>query len=509
MELNPDNRALCAPHTILDTVAEQLADVDMTLPDYCPNIEKILKCSLTPKIQSRSLSGGQLQVEGICTVNVLYVDEEKKTIRCCEQNVNFSQHFTVRDTPENYVVLTKTKPEYINCRALSPRRLVIHGAFSLYARVIAPNKTLLYTPEPGTLEARREEISCAVLDSLCQEQFTLSEEISIGDKPPIEAMLTDSVNACITDVKAVSGKLMLSGEISLKLFYLTNVETGETAKTDYILPFNQIIDCVGAQEDSLGVTDCEVLSYDIRLKNDVLSEKPLVVVDAKICVTREGFTTRTEELITDAYSTEYAVTLERENIGILAEVIPVNEHFIEKTTALIENCRLSGLLDIYTDSVTLNITPNEEGLKAEGKLNLCIIALNEDGFPVFIERSCEYSRLINSASDCNDMLFPCVHAGGVSYRLADDSSVELRCELTVTGGAVRSETRRVVSNVVIDEDKPLPDDGCALTLYYAAPNEDLWDIAKSHRTRLDLLTAENETEDAAADMPRMLLIPKI
>ena len=65
MELNPDNRALCAPHTILDTVAEQLADVDMTLPDYCPNIEKILKCSLTPKIQSRSLSGGQLQVEGI------------------------------------------------------------------------------------------------------------------------------------------------------------------------------------------------------------------------------------------------------------------------------------------------------------------------------------------------------------------------------------------------------------------------------------------------------------
>ena len=51
MEFHQDTRAVSAPLFALDTVAEQLADVDLTLPDYCPNIEKILTCSLVPKIQ--------------------------------------------------------------------------------------------------------------------------------------------------------------------------------------------------------------------------------------------------------------------------------------------------------------------------------------------------------------------------------------------------------------------------------------------------------------------------
>ena len=95
MELNQENRSFCTPSAVLDTVAEQLADVDLTLPDYCPDIEKILKCTLTPKIQSRTLSGGQLQIDGFCTVNVMYVESIKKSVRCCEQSVNFSQNFSV------------------------------------------------------------------------------------------------------------------------------------------------------------------------------------------------------------------------------------------------------------------------------------------------------------------------------------------------------------------------------------------------------------------------------
>ena len=88
MEYPTESRFLRAPAAVLDTVAEQLADVDLTLPDYCPDIEKILKCTLIPKLQSKSLSGGQLRVDGSCVVNVLYVESTGKTIRCCEQSVS-------------------------------------------------------------------------------------------------------------------------------------------------------------------------------------------------------------------------------------------------------------------------------------------------------------------------------------------------------------------------------------------------------------------------------------
>ena len=174
--------------------------------------------------------------------------------------------------------------------------------------------------------------------------------------------------------------------------------------------------------------------------------------------------------------------------------------------AMVEN--ISKLLDIYPGHITLDTSPTDDGIKACGKINMCIVALNEDEFPVFIERSFEYSHPI-SAADCNAMIFPSVRMSSVSYRLADDNSVELRCEMKLSGGAVNNESYRAVSGVEVNKDQPLETDDCALTLYYAAEGESLWDIAKSHKTGLELLLAENELEESTVERPQMLLIPKI
>lgn len=509
MELNQDRRSVCVPKTVLDTVAEQTADVDVTLPDYCPDIEKILRCTLTPKIQSRTLSGGQLQIEGCCAVSVMYVEGEKKTIRCCEQSVNWSQSFSVRDTPENTVILTKTKSEYINCRALSPRRLVIHGAFSLYAKVIEPQKTELYSPAENELEVCRRTVSCAVLRSLCQEQFSVSEEIAAGDKPPVESLLYSSVSAFVTDVKAITGKLMINGEISLKLFYLSDVESGATSKTDYILPFSQVIDCEGAGEENRTVTDCEVLSYDIRLKSDPLSEKPVIALDVKICVTAQGFLQSQTDIVTDVYSTEFPAEPQERSVELIAEAVPVSESFIEKYSAKIDNCQVEKLLDVYAEHITTEIVPTREGLQAQGKINLCMIVMCQDGNPALIERAFTYQRTLSGAAGCNGMLCPSVRMSSVSYRLADSDSIELRCELRLSGGAIRSESCKAVGDVIIDREKPLAKDDCALTLYFASQGESLWQIAKEHRTALSLLEQENEPVDEVLPEDRMLLIPGI
>lgn len=508
MEFHQDSRAICAPRFVLDTVAEQLADVDLTLPDYCPNIEKILKCSLIPKIQSKTLSGGQLQVDGVCVVNVLYVESEKKTIRCCEHAVSFSQSFSVRDAGEGNLILTKTKPEYINCRALSPRRLVIHGAFSLYAKVITPQRTEMFAPEREDLEVLRQKTTVCDLRSNCQEQFTVSEEISVADKPAIEAVLYAKADAAITDAKAVSGKLMLSGDISINLFYLTDIETGETAKLNYLLPFNQIIDCEGIDENTENIFHVEVMSFDTRLKNDILSEKPALAFDAMLCVSAEGYAAEEQEIITDAFCTAFVCTPQFSRTDIAGGVCAVKENSIEKLTAKIDGTAISKILDIYPDSVTMETGVSDGNLHARGKINLCILALDEDNAPVFVERACEYDRKLET-DGCNRMIFDNARVASVSYRLTEDGGIETRCELHISGGAVKNEVISAVSGVEVLEDRPVVPEKCALTLYYAAPGESLWQIAKAHNTGLALLQEENGMDDLILDSERMLLIPRL
>ncbi len=508
MEFHQDSRAVCAPRFVLDTVAEQLADVDLTLPDYCPDIEKILKCSLVPKIQSKTLSGGQLQVDGVCVVNVLYVESQNKTIRCCEHTVSFSQSFTVRDAGESNLILTRTKPEYINCRALSPRRLVMHGAFSLYAKVITTQRTELYAPAREDLEVLRRKQQLCDLRSNCQEQFTVSEEISVADKPAIEAVLYAKAEAAVTEAKAAGGKLLLGGEIGISLFYLTNLETGETAKLHYLLPFNQVIDCDGIDENTDNIYHVELMSYDVRLKNDILSDKPALAFDAMLCVSAEGYSVGEEEIITDAYCTAFACAPQFTEIKTVGAVCAVHDSSIEKLTVKTDGCAISKILDLYADSVSMETGVTDGALHARGKINLCVLALDDKDIPVFVERTCEYDRKLD-ADGCNRMIFGSARVASVSYRLTEGGGIETRCELHISGGALNSESVRAVSDVEVLEDRPAARESCALTLYYASAGESLWQIAKSHNTGMALLQEENALEDILLDSDCMLLIPRL
>lgn len=301
---------------------------------------------------------------------------------------------------------------------------------------------------------------------------------------------------------------MLNGELNLKLLYLTNVESGETGKLDYLLPFNKIIDCDGIDENTINCVSCDVMSYDIRLKNDMLSEKPSVILDVKLCVTEEGYITREEEVVCDAYSTDFSSLPEFEQLKITGEVVPLNEAHMEKLSVKVDDGKISKILDIFTDQITAEASHDNRGTVVKGKINICILALNEEDAPVFIERSADYEHIIPN-NECNCAKISGARAASISYRLAEDDVIEIRCELKICGAAISENRINVVKNVNVFEDKPIPPENFALTLYFANKGEKLWDIAKSHNTRLGLLLSENPEENQVLEAPKMLLIPRI
>ena len=280
-------------------------------------------------------------------------------------------------------------------------------------------------------------------------------------------------------------------------------------KIDYLLPFNQIIDCEGIDEKTINNVECDIMSYDIRLKNDMLSEKPSIVVDIMLCVTEEGYLIDNEEIIVDTYSVFCASKPEFEQLSILNEVVPLSETQMEKFSVKVDNGKITKVLDIFTDGVSCEQINAENGLKAGGKINICILALNEESIPIIIERTCDYEHTFNTASDFNTLRNIHPHTSSISYRLADDNTIEVRCELKLCACAEKTERLRAVCGMELFEDKPIVADNCALTLYFAKQGESLWDIAKTHNTRLDLLLSENSAENITLDSSQMLLIPKI
>ena len=73
MELELRRQTVPSFETILEETVEQPVECDALLPDYCPDIRRILKCTLIPVPVGKTITAGRLEVEGLATLNILYI----------------------------------------------------------------------------------------------------------------------------------------------------------------------------------------------------------------------------------------------------------------------------------------------------------------------------------------------------------------------------------------------------------------------------------------------------
>lgn len=69
---------------------EQPIECDITLPEYLPDIQRVLKCSLTAHISSVQKTGDRVTADGTGRLSVLYMSDTGK-LQCLEQGVPFSR----------------------------------------------------------------------------------------------------------------------------------------------------------------------------------------------------------------------------------------------------------------------------------------------------------------------------------------------------------------------------------------------------------------------------------
>lgn len=509
MEFNFKKTPLKVISKPLDTVSEQPVDIDFILPDYCPDIEKILRCKITPKIYNRNISGGQLQIDGTTVVTVLYVTTQNK-IRACEQNLPFSGVFQINDAPENCIIDTSVKAEYVNCRALSPRRLAVHGAFSLYAKVLCKSEMELCSPnEDEKLECRTKNIKATSVETLCQEVFSAGDEISISNKPPIEVIIDTNVKANITDFRTIPDKLMVNGELNVKLLYLSNVESGELQQIDYIIPFSQVADCPGLTEDLIVAPELNLMSYDVRLKSDILAETPVADVDAKLSVTVFGYSSMEVPIITDAYSTDFVTDIGNELISSTSDIEIVKDTFMQKEDIPLEGTNISSVFDLSNEYCQLSPIISQDGITLNSKLNVCILGNDNENNPIYLERTIEFSKPLSFDKPFNNVEKYSSSIVSISYRLGDNNNLELRIEVRYCLTLTNVEKHNAIVKACADEDKKIQKDNCALTLYFAEKGESLWDIAKEYNTKQQSIFEENSLEKDILDSSKMLLIPTV
>lgn len=497
--------------TIFEENSEQTVDADFALPDYCPDIQKILKCQIEPHIESKNIVGDRIEIEGISIVKIIYIDAIKTSVRCTEQSYPFSISNNLKDTPQYAVIQTDTKVNYLNCRALSPRRLNIHGAFNVAIKVIDKSEVRTCTNIIGEdVQQKKMNVDYSYLQGVAQQQFSITETLETGqNRPAIQSVIRSDIRAVCNECKPITNKIMYKGDLLVKLMYLSDLDSGKIETMEYTIPFSQVIDINGANEKSLCAVRTEIMNYNVTLRTEIGFDDPLPVLSAKICVTAFAYEERDTMVVTDCYSTNYFIEPSYASYSLPMLKSNIKETVVDKSTVEFSDNSLSRVIDIWCEKGNVICCESDGKTVLNGKYNICILAVDTSNNVIYTERTKEYTHNLTSVTKTSKLsgyvLPECISVG---FRFVSEKRVEVRTEMLITGEIYDVCTVNAVSSAKADEEKKRRrEDIASLVLYFADEGEDVWNIARDYCTSVTQVRQENDLTEDVLSSKRMLMIP--
>lgn len=498
MELNLKHETICLDETAYDSNLEQSIEHEYQLPDYYPGIFKLLKCSLVPHICGCRTSADQLAIDGVAVAKLLYADEEDGKVHSLVQKLSFSKTVELKGAVESPSIDCKATTDYVNCRIISSRKIDIRGAVTIHLKVdVKKEETVLKDADGAGTKLNRNSVAISSNKIYANRQFSVSEQLET--EPTAEEILDVNFKAVADDCKLIANKAVTKGTGYICILYRTPDSKIEKYKTT--IPISQIVDMPSIDEDYV----CAV-NYDVTMIDTALSQEGAVInLNADITVDCTASLTRDTVIVSDAYSTEYALKTSAKEITSPAVLAVIHETLTSE-----QSFDLSGLKEVYNiDAEIADIegTAAQNKINFTAKLNLSILGLDRDDSPKLTERTIPIEFSINKDTNClNPQIATNAVVSNCEYSFVG-SKLELKADIKLNATIICFKTFMTITDIVVDETAPHKRSNSALTLYYPDEGDSIFNIAKHFLTSPDAIKEANALEGENIDGLQMLMIP--
>lgn len=508
MKFTNDTQRIGFCETVFETTAEQSLDADISLPDYCPEIQRILKCSLIPNVTAVQNSTERITADVNAVVRLIYVGDNGKTA-AYEQSYPIQKLLeSGRLTPDS-VVSVRVNTDYVNCRAVNSRRVDIRAmmTFIFKAQKKRDEDVLCYAEGAG-MQTMKEDCVFASLVGLNERAFMIGEVVEITDnKLPISQIIDISVCAIADEVKIINNKALIKGECIVKIYYIGE-EIGSIESIEHSMPISQIVDMEGIDENCLSSIKLSVTSCDASPKTDTSGEMRLIEVNARVSAFIAAFNETPLSLISDAYSTEYDVKNTAKSMELLKYNDSCNASFTNKVVLESIGVSVDCVLAVWCSDISYAFTAKEDKCNVAGSYRATVIYKDKEGQPGIIQKPVDFEFSIRLKESAERIVsFGSAVVSACSCAVTGDSRLELKTEILVNVLILSSTIKKHVNSIEVSQENSKREKSCALTIYFCEKGESIWNIAKHYNTTVDAVMCENDIVTDCIEKSGMLLIP--
>ena len=490
---------------LCDTHEETLETI---VPDYCPDIARIIDASGCLFLRKYELSDGKVSVSGSIKMTLLYMAEDG--IRSLDYSIPLDYTLEGRLAGASEVML-EGKLDSCEVRMLNPRKVFSRVSVKVCVTPYAPATVTacggVAEKEEYKIETLCETHEVSLIQAVREKDFVFSEEVVLSSaKEPIRDILRTKSKLRVTECKSVGSKLILKGIACLDMLYLT--QDGVLSQLSSELPFSQIIDGLDDRDGdlscdaSLRLTGCEVRIGSENAPDDAHT------VSLKLMICAFVLLRKTQKLccIADLYSTAYDLTAKSERF----ELSPCQETFVRTQTVreqIETGVAVQSILCADVSFGSAALTQSDAGSMLRTSALIKVLYLDESGSPLLAERRVEVT-LDTDVPAAIGVSVRCICAGDISASIsANGIEVRFPAEFTLTSST--APCYPCLTALSAEERKEPDGETPSLVLRMLKKGETLWNIAKQYRTTVeDILKANELTEEAAAAIGQMLLIPR-
>lgn len=509
MNFNCETQKLGFCENVFETTAEQSIDADITLPDYCPEIQRILRCTVVTNIISVQNLSGRVTADANAVVRLLYVGENGKAA-AYEQSYPVQKFIESNRITSDSAINVCINTDYVNCRAVNSRRVDVRAMLTFIFKAFNKRtENVLCGAEGAGIQLMNEDLIFASMSGVCEKPFSMSEVIELGeDKNPVSQIINISSCTDVSEVKIINNKALIKGDCMVKIYYIAENDAS-IESVEHSMPISQIIELDGLNENSLCSLRLSICSCEAIGKADTSGNMRLIDLSARINAFLISFEETPLALITDAYSTNYEARNTTKNIELFEYNDKFSSSFTNKVVLESIGVSVDCILAVWCSDIKYNFTSKDDKCVTVGSYQATVIYRDSENNIGIIQKPVdfEYSARLNKKSD-RIVCYGSAEINACSCAITGDSRLELKTEIFVSGIVLSSCTKKYVSSIEISEDSVKHDKSCALTIYFCDDGEDVWNIARRYNTTVDAVMSENELTDRIISSGRMMLIPR-
>lgn len=492
-------------------------DTDFNVPDIKPDAKAVMQQKGEVVIEEVRLVDGKVQIKGALYFTILYAGEDEVPVCDLTGNIPISEvvELGCDSTREDEITIHTTiedlRGELINSRKFGIKAIV---NMEVLAEAIYDGEGAVDIEGDDSILKRKKSMDITRLVLSKKDTIRVRDECKIpGTKDTIGRILYDDVSLLEVETRVGEDKLMLSGEASLFIIYLSADEVPQLNYYECVVPLSGEVNCGGCDETNVVQAKVGIHSRELEVKNDEDGEDRVIDIEIVLNLDIKAFGEEKIELLTDFYSTE-------------KECRPVFEtsYFENLIMKNKSKSRVNGKISMDSVNTPLQIW------KVSGEVRVDEKRIVENG--VVVEGVIDINILYQSANDA----VPLAAVSGVlpfeqEIQIPDilpDSDVRMSAGLEQISGSLLGENEADIKAVIVIDtlvfnniEEPIIADfkveelDCGarakepgLIGYVVKAGDELWNIAKEFYTTIDTIMEINKMENDTVKEGDILLVMK-